>query len=199
MPIAAARTTLLALLAGLLGAPAQAVVFDVVVDGGFADTDTGATEPDAMVTGFFEIDDVNGNNLVEDGEVVAWSFVGSGFNDAAFNITISNAAADATLFVNTANAVPIGGGLSAGLIDVTQSGGFAGFQIDFGLGQDVDIFNFNGSGSVFTSKDFSVTVRGNPGPQVIPAPPAFVLLATAGAVFAAFGARRRAPGTTRPA
>lgn len=197
MSIAAARTASLALLAGLLGAPAEAVVFDVVVDSGFADAFAGVTEPGATVTGFFEINDANGNSLVESGEVVAWSFVGAGFNDAAFNITIASTAPDATQFVNTANAVAIGGGLSAGLIDVTQGGGLTGFQIDFGLGQDVDIFNFNASGLVFTSTDLSVTVRNNPGPQVIPAPPAIVLLATAGALVAAVGARRRAPDTVR--
>lgn len=174
----------LALAFPLLAGPASAATtFDVAVLAPFVDAADGATDNGGAITGFFTVDDINGDGVVQADDLGPWSFTGAGFADRAFNVTLSSQSADAGVLVNAGTPVAIGAGLSAEVLDFFQDGQFLGVQIDFRLGNEVDFFNFNETGAVFTSGNFSVTPRG-PEPPTAPIP----LPATLPALVAALGA-----------
>ena len=174
----------------LAASPAAAVTtFDVVVMAPFIDIADDTRDDAGVVTGFFTVDDLDGDGVVEAEDLGAWSFTGAGFADDAFNLTLSSASADAGVLVNARTPVDIGAGLSAEVLDFFQDGQLFGIQFDFRLGMDVDLFNFNETGTVFTSSNFSVTPRTSPVP--VPLPATLPALATALAALAALAAARR--------
>lgn len=181
----AARLTLAL---GLLAGPAAAVTtFDVEVAAPFIDIADNTRDDGGVVAGFFTVDDLDGDGEVEADDLGPWSFTGAGFADAAFNVTLSSASPDAGVLVNARTPVDIGAGLSAEVLDFFQDGQLLGIQFDFRIGTDVDFFNFNQTGTVFTSDDFSVTPR----TPVTPIPLPATLPALAAALAALAALRRR--------
>ncbi len=178
-----------ALALAIVASPAAAVTtFDVEVLAPFIDIADDTRDDAGVVTGFFTVDDLDGDGVIEADDLGPWSFTGAGFADDAFNRTLSSASADAGVLVNARTPVAIGAGLSAEVLDFFQNGQLLGVQIDFRLGHEVDFFNFNETGTVFTSSNFSVTPRTQPAPVPLPA----TLPALAAALAALAAARRRA-------
>ncbi|SEB04732.1 hypothetical protein [Rubrimonas cliftonensis] len=177
-----------ALALALVASPAAAATtFDVEVLAPFIDIADGTQDDAGVITGFFTAHDLDGDGVVEAEDLGPWSFSGAGFADDAFNRTLSSASADAGVLVNARTPVDIGAGLSAEVLDFFQNGQLLGVQIDFRLGDEVDFFNFNETGTVFTSSNFSVTPRTPPAPVPLPA----TLPALAAALAALALARRR--------
>lgn len=171
----------LAVALALLASPATAATtFDVVVMAPFIDIADGTTDTGGTITGFFTVDDMNGNGVVEAADLGPWSFTGAGFGESAFNVTLSSDSADAGVLVNATTPVDIGAGLSAEVLDFFQDGQFLGVQIDFRIGDEVDFFNFNETGTFFTSENYTVTPRTPDAPIPLPA--------TLPAIVAALGA-----------
>lgn len=172
----------IALALGLLAGPAAAATtFDVDVPGPFVQTG-------GSLTGFFTIDDEDGDGLIEARDVIAWSFTGAGFVDDVFNATLSgDGRGQGVASRSKKPSVDIGGGLRVEAI--TFSGGDPRLivEIDFLQGLDVAFSSLATPGTVFTSSALSVTERAPVAPIPLPA----TLPALAVALVALVAARRR--------
>ncbi len=176
----------IALALGLLAGPAAAATtFDVVAPGPFIHA---AADAGGSLTGFFTVDDENGDGLIQAGDVIAWSFTGAGFTDEVFNATLSADGRGRGVVTNSRKgAVDIGAGLAVQTIAFTGGAPALRVEIDFIWGLDVAFSNLAGPGETVASSDLSVTERTPPAPIPLPA----TLPALAAALVALGAARRR--------
>lgn len=183
----------------LISTPAGAVTFDVVASAPFQDiaiidpgTGLPLTDNGGSITGFFVVDDQDGDGIVDAEDVTEWSFVSTGFSDPAFNVTITNTATNAqVLDGNPSMAVPIGGGLSSTLLDFTQGDGFLGLNIRFAPDMNLQIFNALVATPFFLTETVVVTARpAEPLDNPIPLPASLIPLTLGLGLLAAFRGRR---------